>query len=260
MEGSVTVPPMPPGCLLIHGFTATPPVMGFLKGCLESAGFEVVVPLLAGHGGDWSRYEESGWSEWYQSVMEPLREMKGRASSLFIAGQSLGGLLALKLALEFGSAIQGVACLATPLYLDQFLARFLLPFVSKTPVRKIYRFQSKFGQASLEDPVALKQFRQWSHPKMPIRGIINIQEFQEKLRPLLKGLAIPLLEIHSKRDPLISSRTERFFQSLPCQKEFLLLERSGHIISMDYEKDRVADRMISFFKNLVVKDSNKEVG
>ncbi|MDO8462180.1 MAG: alpha/beta fold hydrolase, partial [Deltaproteobacteria bacterium] len=150
---------MPPGCLLIHGFTATPPVMGFLKGRLEEAGFEVVAPLLAGHGGNWERYEESGWPEWYQSVIGPLQEMKKKVSPLFIVGQSLGGLLALKLALEFGSAIQGIVCLATPLYLDQFLARFLLPFVSKTPVRKVYRFQSKFGQASLEDPVALKQFR-----------------------------------------------------------------------------------------------------
>src|SRR3989338_4875599 len=41
---------MPPGVLLIHGFTATPAVMGFLKDQFEKAGFVTESPLLAGHG------------------------------------------------------------------------------------------------------------------------------------------------------------------------------------------------------------------
>ncbi|MBI1909741.1 MAG: alpha/beta fold hydrolase [Deltaproteobacteria bacterium] len=246
-----------PACLLIHGFTATPPVMGFLKKSLEEAGFFTVTPALAGHGGDWQGYEESGWPEWYESVRVAYREMVGRYSPIFVAGQSLGGLLSLKLALDVGPAIRGVTCLATPLYLDSFLARFLLPVIWKTPVREVYRFQPKFGQASLEDPEGLRQFRQWSHPKMPIRAIVSIRELQDQLRPALGGFKTPLQVIYSRKDPLISGKTNRFFrEKIPAQKEFLILERSGHIISMDYEKEVVVRKMVEFFKSLSHKEDS----
>ncbi|MDO8644637.1 MAG: alpha/beta fold hydrolase [bacterium] len=238
---------MPIGCLLIHGFSVTPPVVGFLKERLEQAGMIVETPLLAGHGGDWKGYEDSRWEDWYGSVREGYQQLKSRVDSVVVAGQSLGGILSLKLAADF-TEIKKVACLATPLFLDSLLARLLMPIVCKTFIGKFYRFHPKAFIDTLSDRSALKQFKEWSYPKLPVKGILSIRDFLEMVRPELKKIEAPVLVIHSKNDPLVSRQTEEFFKKSIQKLKMILLEKSGHIISMDYEKEIVAREMIHFFK------------
>ncbi|OVE81236.1 hypothetical protein BVY03_04295, partial [bacterium K02(2017)] len=89
------------GVLLIHGFTATPDCMRYLANHLNSLGFSVSAPLLAGHGTTKENLAKTNWQDWYESCHQIFRKMQQDYSHIFVAGLSLGGLLALKLAQDY---------------------------------------------------------------------------------------------------------------------------------------------------------------
>src|SRR5262249_50914792 len=60
------------GCLLVHGFTATPAEMRPLGEALAARGFPVRGVRLAGHGTSVEDLARTGWRDWYASVEHDL--------------------------------------------------------------------------------------------------------------------------------------------------------------------------------------------
>ena len=71
---------------------------------LAARGFTVSAPLLAGHGttpGDMAR---ATWQDWYESVQIAHRQLSQCCAEVFVAGFSLGSLLAVHLAVRYDVA------------------------------------------------------------------------------------------------------------------------------------------------------------
>ena len=73
------------GALLIHGFTATPAVLGFQEEQLKKAGFVTESPLLAGHGDPWDRLADTRWTDWYASVEQGFCRLNETAETIHVA-------------------------------------------------------------------------------------------------------------------------------------------------------------------------------
>src|SRR4029077_19546830 len=86
------------GCLLIHGFAGTPPEMRGLGEFLAAGGYDVMGPLLAGHGLSPEAMAATRSPDWVRSAEEALVTLRRDCSEVFVGGQSLGGTLALHLA------------------------------------------------------------------------------------------------------------------------------------------------------------------
>ena len=56
------------GCLLLHGFTATPQEMRQLGRFLEQCGFTVNGVLLTGHGTQVQDLSHTTWHDWHHSA------------------------------------------------------------------------------------------------------------------------------------------------------------------------------------------------
>ncbi len=93
------------GCLLIHGFTGSPPELLPLGKYLAERGCAVSAPLLAGHGTRVDDLVKTSWQDWLQSAVDGLSQLREEPiKRIFLIGISMGGLLGLMLAAEEESA------------------------------------------------------------------------------------------------------------------------------------------------------------
>ncbi|MCC6272033.1 MAG: alpha/beta fold hydrolase [Deltaproteobacteria bacterium] len=244
---SIHLPGGEAGVLLLHGFTATPDSMRYLGEKLNRAGFTVLAPVLAGHGTRVEHLEQTRWQDWYRSVEDAFRALKAECRAVMVAGLSMGGLLAAHLAFHHKQAVRALGLMATPLFLDSFLVKGVFPAVWKTPLRHVYKYQSK-GIASIKDPVARRRYQ--TYHKVPVVSVASMFELQKTVRQELKHLHHPTIILHSLHDETVPYGNLDYIQAiLPGDKvEAVTLKKSNHIITLDYDKDLVAKRLIKFFK------------
>ncbi len=60
----------PVGCLLLHGYTGSPPEMRLVGEYLNQRGITVSAPLLSGHGTEPEDLNRYKWTDWYADAEE----------------------------------------------------------------------------------------------------------------------------------------------------------------------------------------------
>lgn len=239
-------------CLLIHGLTGTPATLDVVKNSLLAAGFRVSAPCLAGHGGSVEDLELTSWRQWYETVRVAYQELRRDMEKVYCVGISLGALLTMKLALDEGWGVKALALLSTPMRLPLF-NRMLLPIFKNTPIKNIIRKVSKDFRASVADEGGRELYKQYSLPCIPTKSVIELSELERHLTDNKGKIFNPMLLIHAKNDrvsPLYNVDLVRAMVSSEIV-ETEILSRSKHVISMDFEKDAVASRILSFFNKFV---------
>jgi len=159
------------GVLLLHGFTGTPDCMSYLAKALHAAKFTVSAPLLAGHGTHYEHLEKTHWRDWYQSAEKALHQLAEKCETVMVAGLSMGGLLAAHLSQHHPNVVRAVGMMATPLFLDGFLVRSVFPAVWNTPLKRFYKYQSKY-LVSINDPAARRRYQ--AYDKIPVASVATL--------------------------------------------------------------------------------------
>src|SRR2546421_12896535 len=83
------------GCLLIHGFAGTPPEMRGLGEYLAAAGYDVMGPLLAGHGLSPEAMALTPWTDWAASAQLAYETLRQDCAEAIVPRPDLGGTRAL---------------------------------------------------------------------------------------------------------------------------------------------------------------------
>ena len=152
------------GIVLVHGYTGAPAEMRMLGEYLhERGGYTVLGVRLAGHCETVEALEQTTWPDWYKAVVEGVEELRKQCSHIYIAGQSMGGLLAIKAAAEL--SVKKLVLLATPV----FLFDWRIPFV------KILRYfipRLHTGQQSYNVPEEYMQ----GYAEMPTKPVPSLLE------------------------------------------------------------------------------------
>lgn len=84
---------------------------------------------------------------------------------------------------------------------------------------------------------------------MPLRAPLNLMALSDYVRPKLAGIEQPVLAIHSRKDHVCPfERNTGFLMShLGSEhKRLIALDESFHVITVDSEKERVADEVLEF--------------
>jgi len=239
-EGFALAGSRPLGCLLIHGFTATPDEMRPLGEALAARGFPVRAVRLAGHGTRVADLAATRWAEWFASVAEGADRLRRDVPALAVAGMSLGALLALHLAATRPSEVSALVLCGTPLELGGAGARWL-PLLARIPwIARRWATIPKPGGPDIADPAVRAASR--SYRAMPLAAVLEVLRLQALVRGEIGRVTQPALLLHGRHDhsvPLANLELAR--RSLGSRViESHVLERSWHVVTLDYDRDEVA--------------------
>jgi carboxylesterase len=92
------------------------------------------------------------------------------------------------------------------------------------------------------------------YPVQPVRAISEVHDLVEETRSLLHNVTAPVLLIYSRNDrSVLPDNAERVLRLLGSkQKTLEWVERSGHNIPRDAERELVFDRITAFVKHMSV--------
>jgi carboxylesterase len=243
----------PRGVLCLHGFTGTPFEVRPLAEALAGHGFTVMVPALAGHCGTVAELSRTRWPDWLASAEAAmdrlLAEVQPAGGQVAVAGFSLGGLLALRLARLRSRQVAALAVLAAPLRLRPYQSRAvralarLPPLLRRGPlsvVPKIAGYDLIDEEMRLLNPAL---------SGMPVVGLASLLELGELVRRDLPDIKIPTLVAHGEKDrtvPLQDSLELIGTLGAPVV-ERLFLPRSGHLLAIDVERSQLVEAVSRFF-------------
>lgn len=223
------------GILLLHGFGDTPQTLSLLAQYLHSAGFGVRAPLLPGHGRSVQAFLESRRSQWIDSSRHELAAFRERYASVAVVGLSMGG---------------AIACLLAAENPDLSALVLIAPYLGMRPSYRVVSALSwiwgpLFGAVksnsprSIHDPI--ERAKNLGYGVYSGRLIYELWRLTNQARRALPGVRTPTLLIQSKEDPRIAtSVAERSFKLLgTVDKRLVLTEGAGHIITVDYGRERV---------------------
>ncbi|MFJ5994333.1 alpha/beta hydrolase [Streptomyces sp. NPDC092370] len=227
--------------LLCHGFTGSPQSLRPWAEYLAEHGMTVSLPLLPGHGTRWEDLRITGWQDWYAEVDRELRLLCERRETVFVAGLSMGGALALRLAAKHGDAVRGVM-VVNPANKVHGLAAHALPVVRHlVPATK--------GIAS---DIAKPDSRELGYDRVPLHAAHSLRRFFQATDRELPQVTQPVLLLHSPQDhvvpPADSARILGRISSTDVKE--VILEQSYHVATLDHDADRIHEESLAFIRRI----------
>lgn len=232
--------------ILVHGFTGTPYDLWVLADFLALNQVDVVVPLLAGHGGSTKRLAATNADDWLNSLEKYLLDNLGKYKRIFFVGYSFGANLSFNLTIKYKEHITGVISLGLPIFMrNEKRIRLLLPLA------KIFKKTYKKYWLSEEEENNIKD--EGRHNHIPINSIIYFYNFiDQHTKKELSQITLPVLVIHS-RDDLVSDpySSEFLFANLSStrDKHLFILNKDEHNVIDNTRRDFIFTKTLDFIEN-----------
>lgn len=92
-----------------------------------------------------------------------------------------------------------------------------------------------------------------TYPVFPSRGILECDKLFNGMHACLPKISIPVLVVHSKKDRGVPiENADRIIQAIGSEEvRSLHLERGGHVILLEPERERAAAEIIEFIQDYV---------
>jgi carboxylesterase len=231
------------GVLLCHGFTGTPQSLRGWGEQLAAAGYSVELPLLPGHGTTWQEMNRTSWRDWYADVDSALATLRERCSTVFLGGLSMGGCLALRLAIEHPAAISGLVLVNPAVKVEDPRLRLRLLPVLRRVTGSIPGIGSDIKKSG---PVEL------AYDRTPLNALSSMLQMNSDVVPRLAKVDQPLLVLRSAVDHVVpASSTRVILDSVSStDRTEIVLEDSYHVATLDNDAERVVKESLAFIGRL----------
>ncbi len=226
------------GCLLIHGFTASPQEMRRLGDHLAGEGHTVLGVRLPGHATVLTDMLRVRWTDWYAATLDGACLLSDMCARIVPVGLSLGGALALRLAAE--QPVAAAVALSTPYRQPPDRRLAVLRHLTW-----IVRFWRK-GPPDWRDPQA--QAERVAYPAYPLRAIAEVDATLAAMRSTLESIRAPVLLMHSAEDDFVRPDNMGLIAGniTASRVETALVTHSNHIITCDAARQLVFKRVAEF--------------
>jgi len=226
------------GVVLLHGFTGNPSSMRGVAGAMATAGFDIELPRLPGHGTTIDDMQRTGWSDWLAESERAVDAMTSRVDHTVVLGQSMGGTLALAAALSC-PRIDALVCInpatrtrdaATMAMIDDFIDDGLLVVP---------------GEGSdIADPES-SDIAYDGTPLLPLKSLVD-----DGIAPLdgrFGELTMPLRLFTSRQDHVVDpADSEHLASTYGGVVRHTWLERSFHVATLDHDRDHLLAESVAF--------------
>ncbi|MGY1638046.1 alpha/beta hydrolase [Geodermatophilus sp. SYSU D00742] len=218
------------GVLLVHGFTGSPGSMRPWGEHLAAQGFAVRAPLLPGHGTRWQDCNLTGDQDWVDAVSTAFDELAADCDRVVVAGLSMGGTLAIRLAELRPDEVAGLV-LVNPSLLTQRLDAKLLPLLARlTPSWR--GIGNDIKKPGVTEPAYLE---------LPTRAVLGLRRLWTATRADLGRVTAPLLVFRSVTDHVVEPASVRVLLAGVSSTDTteVLLEDSYHVATLDNDAPRI---------------------
>ncbi|MEO8419038.1 MAG: alpha/beta fold hydrolase [Methylophilaceae bacterium] len=252
------------GVLMVHGLTGTPAEMKHFGKVIARKGLTVACPELAGHCASIQALKATNWRDWYRSVAAAFSALSQECDQVFVAGLSMGALLALLLAAEQGTRVSGIILLSTTFFYDgwnvpKLKRKLLLPLVIYSPLKHFlhweetapYGIKCERTRAMVAAVLSNKDARtadKIGYFKTPATVILESVRLMTATRGCLAQVLSPTLIVHSTEDDMASLKNVRFVKEKIAANhvETFLVDDTYHVLTLDKRKDDIARRVAEF--------------
>jgi carboxylesterase len=230
----------PAGVLLCHGFTGSPKSMVGWAQYLEAAGFQVLLPCLPCHGTRWQELNNSTWTDWYACVAEAFTTMRARCNHVFLAGLSMGGTLALRLAEQHGDHVSGLTLVNPVINITDPRMR-ILPILRAIP-----------SFPGIVNDIAKPGQDEFGYQRLPLRALHSQTFLWADVRRNLHRVDQPLLVYRSIHDHVVDPSSVRLIKAgvRSSDQSYVELKRSYHVATLDYDAEDIFSGSAAFFRRL----------
>jgi len=229
------------GVLLCHGFTGSPQSLRPWAEHLAAAGFRVSLPLLPGHGTHWKDLQSTTWEDWYAELDKALRKLRDGCDAVFVAGLSMGGGLALRLAEVHGAALDGVI-VVNPSVKRNASKEALIPLLA----RVLPAFP---GIASdIKQPGSTEV----AYDKVPLKAALSLTRLWAAVQADLPKVEIPLLLFRSPQDHVVHPSNSALVLEKVGSTDVteVLLPDSYHVATLDNDARTIFEGTVEFVRRL----------
>ena len=235
-----------PAILLLHGGGDTPQTLRYLAEYLHARGYHVHVPLLPGHGRAITDFSRVAAEDWMESARTAYRDLTHAHPWVGVGGLSMGGALAVRLAAE----VRTLPALA-----------LLAPYVAMpSRISLAARLSLLWGVAvpyvSAVDPAAARSIHDHEEAARSLGYGVFTPAALRALRATvahaidaLPNVTCPTIMIQSREDNRVPAPVaQRAFERIGASdKELVWVTGAGHVITVDYGRDRVFQIVGDFF-------------
>ncbi|GGC94678.1 carboxylesterase [Tersicoccus solisilvae] len=222
------------GVVVSHGFTGSPTSVLPWARHLADAGFAVRVPLLEGHGTSWQQLNRTSWQQWYGSLVTAYHDLADQVEHVAVAGLSMGGTLALRLAAQYPVA---GATLVNP------AMTFASPAARWVGALKYVRRSLPAIGSDIKAPGVDEE----AYPRTPLAATHELARLFAATLPLLPAVACPVQIFRSTEDAVVpDSSLTAITDGLPMPPEVVPLANSYHVATLDNDAPRILDASVRF--------------
>ena len=232
--------------LLVHGFTSTPASMTPWAKHLAADGFRVSVPRLPGHGTSWQDMNTTGWHDWYAETSRALDALLAHGEPVFVAGLSMGGGLALRLAEERPGDVAGLM-LVNPSVLDPDKRLIATPLLKRVLA----------SVAGIKSDIKKPDVTEEGYDRVPLKALDSLRDLWKHTRADLSKVTCPIVVFRSAVDhvvPAVSSQTV-IQQVASADVSEHVLANSYHVAVLDNDAPRIFSRSADFARDVLERRS-----
>jgi carboxylesterase len=230
------------GALVLHGFTGNPQSMRGLALALADAGMTVEMPLLPGHGTDIADMVPTRWQDWSGAAEAAYLDLAARSDAVVVVGLSMGGMLAVWLA-EHHPEIAALA--------------LVNPMVAPPDADTIGFIEAMVDNGDEVAPgvgsdIAMEGSVESAYPGLPLRAVLSLFAAATEVEAALESVTCPVLVFTSTQDHVVDpTSSTRLVERAKGPVEQVVLERSYHVATLDYDKDEIEARTVEFLTGVL---------
>ncbi|MDJ0762376.1 MAG: alpha/beta fold hydrolase [Myxococcota bacterium] len=226
------------GVLVLHGFTSHLDAVSGIAPHLKAAGIPYAIPILRGHG---TRYQDLNGvtaKDWFIDAERALIDLWTQVDQVIVVGFSMGGVVALDLAMRHPAKIAGVVSVAAALKFTDPLARFARKFAH---VVKYWDSPSTYN----DETIAKKSK---NYKKFPTETFASLYEYAREITDRLDQMHVPVRILQSKKDQVVAPVSANIILEKVSsrQREIFWYHKSGHEMMQDVEAEQVFKDIMEF--------------
>lgn len=224
--------------LLLHGFTGSSADTRQLARFLTTKGYSCYAPHLRGHGEVPEELVKYGPDEWWQDVQATYQLLKDKGyQHIAVAGLSLGGIYALKLSMHYPVISTATFCSPMMIFDEDTMYQGVLAYA-----RNLKKYLGQSPQSIEQD---MQQFN-------PMPSLSALRQLILDTRSELYLVDQPVFIAQGELDNMINPDSANIIynESSSSQKVLKWYDQSGHVITIDKQKQQLFEDYYQFLETL----------